>query len=373
MGNPFQAVDPFKLSRKGNPASAGVNCWFGNSWADDRRRMHLQPPPDGACYHGAARAGLARQPPASHPSPPTEHVLMRIAYLILVHNQPAHVARLVRALASAEAWCFIHVEQRSDITPFRALLGDLPQVTLLPDGERVTARRYGYGLTQAALNLLAAARRTGARHQRYCLLSGADYPIKPAATIAHQLAADVEYVRVDRRLASGQCGEHLDTVRRLHFFDWPLLHRLGLSNRMPRPLYRGFPLYHGSQWWALTDACVDELLAEIQRRPGYTWFHRFSRTPDEIYFQSLVKHSSRARFITHDFERAPDQAAFQALHEHGAHYVDWSLKPSSHPRVLTMADLPAMLASNALFARKFDVQASAELLDCIDRHRLGAG
>ena len=47
-------------------------------------------------------------------------------------------------------------------------------------------------------------------------------------------------------------------------------------------------------------------------------------------------------------------------------YLDWSREPA--PAVLTRDDLPALLGSGKLFARKFDPTVDSEVLDALDRH-----
>jgi hypothetical protein len=57
---------------------------------------------------------------------------MKIAYLILTHNTPKHLGRLVRALDPSNAFFFIHVDRKSDISRFRDGLSQ-PNVTFQDD------------------------------------------------------------------------------------------------------------------------------------------------------------------------------------------------------------------------------------------------
>ncbi len=50
------------------------------------------------------------------------------------------------------------------------------------------------------------------------------------------------------------------------------------------------------------------------------------------------------------------------------HYISWDAVPG--PKILGMEDLDAMLASGKAFARKFDVDVDAAVLDRLDRHAL---
>ena len=139
----------------------------------------------------------------------------------------------------------------------------------------------------------------------------------------------------------------------------------GSFSAKPRKVYDKISIYHGSQWWALTRACVRYILDHIDRNTDYMNFHAHTLCPDEIFFHSLVKNSPFAASITHDFKSAGDLSAFFARSEHGCHYVDWS-KPL--PKVLNEADFDALVNSGAYFARKFREGSSDKLLELIQAH-----
>lgn len=48
----------------------------------------------------------------------------------------------------------------------------------------------------------------------------------------------------------------------------------------------------------------------------------------------------------------------------------WINADMSHPEVLTLKDIDVILASDAFFARKFDMHLDAGVLDCIDNECL---
>jgi hypothetical protein len=48
-------------------------------------------------------------------------------------------------------------------------------------------------------------------------------------------------------------------------------------------------------------------------------------------------------------------------------YMDWSGKSGSKPAVLDMSYYETLAESDDLFARKFDEQSSAELMDKLDK------
>jgi hypothetical protein len=95
--------------------------------------------------------------------------------------------------------------------------------------------------------------------------------------------------------------------------------------------------------------CARYVKRFCRENPDFVTFFRRVRVPDEIFFQTLVMNSPFRDRITDPLR-----------------YIAWD-GDSDNPRILTMADLDALMASSSLFARKFDPAVDAEVLDRIDR------
>lgn len=291
-----------------------------------------------------------------------------IAYLILASDQPAQLARLVRALSGPAAHFFIHVDRRADASAFVRLVPPSPHVQYAPGPHRVRVYWGGYSMVRATLALMRLATTGGIPFHRYCLLSNADYPIKSRAEIEERLSSPLEFIRIQSRFGTPEAAAHARNISRFHFADNPILNpkvgRHGRAirfvdrwiGRLPRRAYEGIPLYHGSQWWALTDGCVRYILRFASDNPGFRRFMARTLVPDEIFFHSIIKASPFAPRIVHDFERSPHGAP----NDHACHYIDWS-RPGG-PKVLDEGDLAFLRASAMLFARKFVEPHSSALL-----------
>jgi hypothetical protein len=72
--------------------------------------------------------------------------------------------------------------------------------------------------------------------------------------------------------------------------------------------------------------------------------------PDELFFQTIVLHSPFADTVVNDNLR----------------YIDWSRRPA--PAILHAQDFPSLIGSGKLFARKFDANVDARILDMLDEH-----
>ena len=296
---------------------------------------------------------------------------MKVAYLVIAHNQPALLARLVRTLGCEWAYFFIHIDAKSELASFQGLLTGCRNVIFLEGERRVNVQWGGFSQVQATLNLLATAEAFDSRFSRYTLLSGCDFPIKPLAVIRKRFGSDQEFMRIDRHLdqESASVDKHSLNAQRYFFMDMPLPRTIKLrllSGWIPRRPYSGIPLYHGAQWWSLSGACVRYVMQFVRKTPSYSTFCRHLLAPDEIFFHSIVKQSPFAKRISHDFERAASLAAFYASNDHGCHYIDWNAQQKVLPKILTREDIPELKRSPAMFARKFDAVRSLELLQILE-------
>ncbi len=302
----------------------------------------------------------------------------KVAYLILVHHQVAHFSRLVRMLNCEWAHFFVHVDKAADLAAFKKAVPESHNVSYLTGNRRIKVFWGGYSMIQATLNLLESAVDSGCSFKRYCLLSGSDFPVKKIEHIRNSFSSDKEFIRIDRGINASQPDFIFKYVARYHFIDNYLLNLKTapfqglhqLSNRLldviPKRLYAKIPLYHGSQWWSLTDQCIKYVLDFVRNNQDYVSFHKHSLLPDEIFFHSIVRSSPFAHKITHDFERVASLEEYAASNEYGCHYIDWQTL-GEVPKVLDLTDLNALLATSALFARKFQEQQSAPLISRLEK------
>jgi hypothetical protein len=112
-----------------------------------------------------------------------------------------------------------------------------------------------------------------------------------------------------------------------------------------------FICYGGSFFCILSAPCVRYARDFARDNPEIVAFFRSTLAPDEVFLQSVLVNSKKFRLV-------PD----------GKHYVDFTNSWNNHPKILGVADLPAMFASGAYWARKFDSSRYPEVLDILDRH-----
>ncbi|MGX8882594.1 beta-1,6-N-acetylglucosaminyltransferase [Methylovorus sp. SPW-M1] len=295
---------------------------------------------------------------------------MKIAYLILAHNTPHHLKRLIEALASDDAYFFIHLDAKSDMNKYSDIAHPHIQFT----SHRTDVFWGDFSQVEATLSLIRDALQSPTRVDRLVLLSGADYPVRSREYIESHFAAnpDKEFIEF---VAMNTPGADKSTARLDEYRLRPkrnlvirVIHRLLYTLRI-FPLHRdhtkhlqGLIPYAGSNWWALTmDAC-QYVLDYCKRNPGFVKFFQHTGCSDETFFHTILGNSRFKEKIERNFT-----------------YADWSAGKAS-PEFISEKHLPFLttdpkFSDNSIygggeifFARKFR-DDSAELVNKIIESR----
>ncbi len=146
-------------------------------------------------------------------------------------------------------------------------------------------------------------------------------------------------------------------LRPLMAIDWmqPWVRlSLGFSTigvRRQKTLFNNdFICYGGSFFCTLSARCVRYLRTFAHENPDVVAFFRTTLAPDEVFFHTVLVNSGK-------FHLAPDSKR----------YIDFSKSRNNHCKFLGISDLDAMFASGAHWARKFDFEREAELLEILNR------
>ncbi len=225
---------------------------------------------------------------------------MNIAYLILAHNNPGHLARLKQALATENSAIFIHIDKKADIRPFLKIAGE--NVHFTP--KRVPVYWGDYSQIEAILILVDTAMAASQRYDYLVLLSGSDYPLRTAAQLEAYFAKYrgsefINMVAMPSTAASkplsrlteykprpGPKAKLAAQVRRV-------LIKAGIISRTRdyKTCFGALTPYAGSTWWALThDACA-HIQNFVARNPRIMKFFVNTNCPDELVFQTILGNS----------------------------------------------------------------------------------
>ena len=290
--------------------------------------------------------------------------MSRIGFILLTHAKPQQMLRLVKRLNSM----FDHppIVCHHDF-------GKCP----LPDGflpGNVEFVRPYLNTGWAEFSVVKATVRAFKQMYRradapdWCMvISGACYPTKPAAQILANLDAggyDVHIDSLDLDPAALTTGLHEYyhsrycvpnyEFRSVDKFLRPRTRRLKpfpFVDRLLLPYHRRLRPFAGSQWFTVNRRAAKHITrfqwtldaAALRRHLQNILFS------EETYFQTILCNLPGLKVDLDNWV-----------------YLDWSEK-QYHPKQLVLEDLNAIEASHTHFARKFDPEASADLLDALDR------
>ncbi len=277
---------------------------------------------------------------------------MRIAYVILAHQLPEQLVRLVRRLNTPNALFLIHVNRRSDDAVYRAARAGLAELDSVVFLRRHKLYWGGFGHVRATIEGLDELHRRSAQFDYVALLTGQDYPIKPVSVIERTLAESSgrSFMAYDRLPGGWEDG-----MKRIT--DWHS-RRIGVPRgwHLQLPIRRRFPLglvpYGGSSYWWLSREAVDYVRRFVVEQPGFYRFFKHVDVPDEIFFHTVLMNSPLRDSVVNDELR----------------HVDWTRDPL--PAIFAAGDLETLRRSPKLLARKFDSTFDAEILDLIDSELL---
>ncbi len=294
-------------------------------------------------------------------------------FVVASHRNPDQVARLVRRLKNdlPDAFVVVHHDQSKSLLE----RGRLPAegVVLVEDARELTWG--GASQVRATVRCLDLIVRERPDFAWVVFLSGQDYPVRHLATLPQALAATGDgQLSVERdefaeplryELTWFRLPERLQTPAARALFERLIFHlngrqrfarfasgRIGCSVglRLPSPLPKGWRCYQGSQWWALGRRAVLAFLEVRTQRPRlYRWLVERSIIPDEGIFQTVLLNLPGLRFGNSDLR-----------------YIRWNDRASGSPDTFGLRDAAELLASGRFFARKFDSEIDATILDVLD-------
>lgn len=278
---------------------------------------------------------------------------MKLAHLILAHNQPQQLERLIKRLMHPDADIYIHLDKKTPIAGF-IQLQQLPNVFFVQ--HRVKVYWGSYNIVQATLNGFKEILQSGRSYQFVNLLSGQDYPLKSATDIHDYLTANQGTAFMNYLKFNPDWVEALPRIHEYHFNNLQVKGRYILQklvNKLlpKRTLPNALTPVGRSQWFTIPADCLNYILTYWENNPRLRRFIKFTWAPDEFIFQTILYNSvHKSQMVNNDLR-----------------YIDWA-EGGVSPKTLTMADAPALLASGKLFARKFDQNKDSAILDLLDKN-----
>ena len=295
---------------------------------------------------------------------------MGIAYIISAYKLPDQLLRLISRLNSPGSVFLVHIDRKTNPITFDKVvreLGTFGNVIFLKSHKCYWG---DFGHVQATIKGIRELFRRKTAFDYVFLLTGQDYPIKPAERICQFLEENKgkEFIAF-RTLPISELGLQDGGFSRIERWHLRIFGRhvriptearhLTIGERIivrilsllfaKRSFPPGFQPYFGSSYWCITRECAGYINEFVARNRGFVRFFKHVLVPDEMFFQTIIINSSFRDRVVNDNLRS----------------IDWS-EGGNNPRVWRKEDLETLRLSNALIARKFDLNVDPEILDLID-------
>lgn len=269
---------------------------------------------------------------------------MKHAYLILAHGKMELLPTLLRCIDDERNDIYIHVDRKTRTIP--PLHTEKARLSLLQD--RVDVRWGDVSMLDAELKLFEAALLSREHYACFHLLSGVDLPLKSQEEIHRFCDANQgkEFI--------GYCGEEEtpEIEQKMHrwhpfpkhfrnenlFFRGARKAARLIQDMLHIRRHKGIHFLKGAQWVSVTEAMA-RLFVARKKWVLKTFRHTFCS--DEIAIQTLCWHSPlKENIYSLDGEWAGN---LRMIGWHDGVLTDWCA-----------ADYDKLVASGALFARKFN-------------------
>ena len=290
----------------------------------------------------------------------------KIAFLILAHNDPQHLKKLIYALDYPAFDIYVHVDAKADIEQFGFDKYELKHSELFVLDDRVKVYWADYSIVQATINMYRRALENY-DYSRYVTLSGNDYPLQSNSRIYQELSdPKVEFIM-------GTPSEKPEKTRYYYF------KKTGIIGKLFTHLFRWlrivknkngltldgktYTIYFAPQWHALSGDCVRAILEIISTHEQeiYEYF-KHSFAPDELLIPTILfnDESFRKKALRAEFPKGTHYNEMPAIH-----YINYE----PVVQVFTEQDAEKLLTSGKLFARKLLSGVSDGLVRIIDEAR----
>ena len=280
---------------------------------------------------------------------------MKIACLIVTYTSAKQTKRMVDKLNNGSIDFYIHVDKKLDIETHRILF-DTPNVYFVTD--RIDVKWAGFSTVQAAFNGIKQIAASGNNYEFVNLITGQDYPIKSAGYIIDFLQQNIGKQFIEYKDFETDWQEANARIDRFHFENlniWgkhklaAIINFFSMKRKMPGNLH----MYGISTFWTLSQECAMYVVNYVEEHKDLNRFLHYTWGSDEFIFQTVLMSSPYKDNIVNNNYR----------------YVDWSAG-GARPKFLKTEDFDQIIASEAIFGRKFNIEIDENILDLVDAQNI---
>lgn len=297
-------------------------------------------------------------------------MMQKHAYMIVAHNQFFLLQKLCQLLDDPRNDLFIHIDAKvNDFDP--KMLTSAVKYSEITFVDRISISWGGMSMVRCELLLLKAAM-DHSEYSYFHLISGVDLPLKNVDTICNffEMNSGKEFIHfctnqfcesdavVDRArlyyFLQEKAGRGPNLLSYIQKIDLIAQKVLGVDRRKKL----GKTVACGSQWFSITQALAKYILEQE------SWIiSHFNNTliPDEMFLQTLVGGTPFEDHLYLTDEKGDYRSCLR--------YVDWR---RGNPYVFRSVDFDDLIRSPYLFARKFDLNVDAQIVEKIYNHLKGS-
>lgn len=276
------------------------------------------------------------------------YAMGKIAYLIGVHRHLELFKRVFRAVYDPADYFLVHVDRKTSVG-YHAAVADFlrayANASVLPS---MKVTWGGWNMVELQLAGMRRLLELGDDWSFFTNLSGQCFPLKTPARIRAALATKAGRNFVDVYDLEKHWPYGMIRVR----YPWIKIPGLPIRRPVRIPIRRryleGVRPYHGSSWFTVSRAFCEYVVGhpDVKRFEDY---YKWTVCADEGFFQTVLMHSP-FRDTVEPYRRA----------------IVWT--GGSSPKTWTLADRDALLASEDWYARKFDPDVDARIVDVLEDH-----
>lgn len=284
----------------------------------------------------------------------------RHAYLIMAHNQPVLLKKLLCALDNNRVDIFLHIDKKSNlyIEDFKHILTK----SRLFVATRQNVSWGGFSQIDVTLNLLELAIRND-KYDYIHFISGADIPLKKQEEIL-----DFFDKYQGEEFISCKPSNRKDRIQYYYLFQnmkqrslIKVLNRLSLAIQrrlhIDRLKKNTLDIGIGSAWFDITGQCAQYILTK--RKLVKNMFN-YGNCADEMFIQTIVLNSPFKIKIHRHFSDKDGDKELEQIYLNVLRHIVFD---GAHPTLKTMADKKNLIETDCLFARKFDYNQYPEIVD----------
>ena len=277
---------------------------------------------------------------------------MKVAHLILAYKDPEQLDKLIEIMSIDEFTFFVHLDKKIDYKKFE-FISARSNVIFIKNRVEITWGSFSmnHAIIESFKEIMI--------HDKFdniSVISSQHLPIKTPQEILNYLSDNkdfqffksIPYSTVDTWWKL--CEKR---ILKYSLIEWNIPGKYTIEKIINKILpNRKLPKNHiivGSPGcFCLTSECVKFVVNEFEINKDLIKFFKYVWGADEFLFSTIVYNSP-----------------FKQKTKENLTYVDWEIQNKGHPKTLMIDDFEKIMASDKLFARKFDINIDQSIINKI--------